>query len=181
MSTPSTLRRRLSTSMSMMSPSSRAARGPPTAASGATCPTIRPCVAPEKRPSVTIATESPRPSPTIAAVTCSISRMPGPPFGPSYRITTVSPGLIRPAETAANASSSRLKTRAGPRCEVGVCAVIFTTAPSGARFPRRTTRPPSARSGRESGATTSWPAVSVTDDDSSPIDRPVTVRASPSM
>src|SRR2546422_10600834 len=52
-------------------------------ASGATWPIMKPCVAPEKRPSVTIATDSPSPSPTMAAVTCSISRIPGPPRGPS--------------------------------------------------------------------------------------------------
>ena len=43
----------------------------------------KPRVAPEKRPSVSSATDSPSPAPTIAAVTPSISRMPGPPFGPS--------------------------------------------------------------------------------------------------
>src|SRR5215472_13755857 len=48
-------------------------------------------VAPEKRPSVIRHTDSPRPCPTSAPVTCSISRMPGPPFGPSYLMTTVSP------------------------------------------------------------------------------------------
>src|SRR5204863_142557 len=37
----------------------------------------------EKRPSVLSATESPRPSPMIAAVTWSISGIPGPPAGPS--------------------------------------------------------------------------------------------------
>ena len=57
--------------------------GPPAAASGATCPAMRPWVAPLKRPSVSSATESPSPSPTSAAVTPSISRMPGPPRGPS--------------------------------------------------------------------------------------------------
>ena len=40
-------------------------------------------VAPEKRPSVSSATSSPSPAPTRAAVTASISRMPGPPRGPS--------------------------------------------------------------------------------------------------
>ena len=40
-------------------------------------------VPPEKRPSVIKATESAKPSPTIAAVGASISRIPGPPFGPS--------------------------------------------------------------------------------------------------
>ena len=68
----------------------------PWPASGATWPTIRPRVAPEKRPSVSRATSSPRPSPTIAAVTWSISRMPGPPAGPSLRMTTMSPASILP-------------------------------------------------------------------------------------
>ena len=57
-------------------------------------------MAPEKRPSVSSATESPSPSPTSAAVTASISRMPGPPAGPSLRITTTSPGWIDLAFTA---------------------------------------------------------------------------------
>ena len=50
-----------------MSPSRSAASGPPFDASGATCPTMNPCVAPEKRPSVISATDSDSPSPTIAA------------------------------------------------------------------------------------------------------------------
>ncbi len=65
--------------------------GRPVTASGAMCAAMKPCVAPEKRPSVISATDSPRPSPTIAAVTASISRIPGPPAGPSPRITTTSP------------------------------------------------------------------------------------------
>ena len=65
------------------SPSRTAAIGPPRAASGATWPTISPRVAPEKRPSVTSATDSPSPAPTTADVTPSISRIPGPPAGPS--------------------------------------------------------------------------------------------------
>ena len=111
----SSSRRRLSMSNSIVSPSRTAAIGPPCGASGATCPAIRPRVAPEKRPSVSSATLSPRPSPTSAAVTSSISRMPGPPLGPSLRITTTSPGSIRPAVTASIASSSHSNTRAGPR------------------------------------------------------------------
>ena len=79
----STSRRRRSTSMTTGSPSWRAAMGPPTAASGATWPIMSPLVAPEKRPSVSRATDPPSPWPTSAAVTPSISRMPGPPFGPS--------------------------------------------------------------------------------------------------
>ena len=46
-------------------------------------PGSNPRVAPEKRPSVSRATSSPSPSPTSAAVTASISRIPGPPAGPS--------------------------------------------------------------------------------------------------
>src|SRR6185369_10058184 len=49
---------RFATSNVMMSPSRTAAIGPPTAASGATCPAINPRVAPENRPSVNSATES---------------------------------------------------------------------------------------------------------------------------
>ena len=70
-------------SMVTRSPSSSTASGPPRAASGATWPTISPRVAPEKRPSVTSATVSPSPAPTTDEVTLSISRMPGPPAGPS--------------------------------------------------------------------------------------------------
>ena len=39
---------------------------------------MKPWVAPEKRPSVMSATDSDNPSPTIAPVTWSISRIPGP-------------------------------------------------------------------------------------------------------
>src|SRR5579875_3312852 len=45
-------------------------------------------------PPIRKATDSPSPSPTSAPVTPSISRIPGPPRGPSYRITTTSPGLM---------------------------------------------------------------------------------------
>ena len=106
--------RRLSTSIVIVSPSRTAAIGPLCTASGAMWPAMKPRVAPEKRPSVSRATESPRPSPTIAAVTASISRMPGPPAGPSLRMTTTSPSLISPLVTACIAASSPSKTRAGP-------------------------------------------------------------------
>ncbi len=72
-----------SASMAMMSPSCTRAMGPPSWASGPTWPTHRPRVPPEKRPSVIRATLSPRPWPESAAVVDSISRMPGPPLGPS--------------------------------------------------------------------------------------------------
>ena len=48
-----------STSISISSPSATNAIGPPSAASGATWPIIRPCVPPENRPSVSSATCSP--------------------------------------------------------------------------------------------------------------------------
>jgi len=44
---------------------------------------MNPRVTPENRPSVTSATDSPSPVPITDAVTLSISRMPGPPAGPS--------------------------------------------------------------------------------------------------
>ena len=75
--------RRASTSIVSSSPSRSAAIGPPLHASGTTCATMKPCVAPLKRPSVTSATLSANPSPTIAPVTPNISRIPGPPRGPS--------------------------------------------------------------------------------------------------
>ena len=72
-----------STSTTMRSPSRTKAMGPPSTASGATWPTQNPWVPPENRPSVTSAQSPPRPAPFMAPVTASISRMPGPPFGPS--------------------------------------------------------------------------------------------------
>src|SRR5439155_26095544 len=57
-----------------------------------------------------------------AAATPSISRMPRPPRGPSWRMTTTSPGLISRRVTAAIAPSSRSKTRAGPRVHAALVA-----------------------------------------------------------
>ena len=110
----STERVRAATSKVTVSPSRTAAMGPPSTASGATWPAISPWVAPEKRPSVSSPTEGPSPAPVRAAVTASISRMPGPPRGPSPRITTTSPAEMAPRCTASNASSSQSNTRAGP-------------------------------------------------------------------
>src|SRR5947209_20117299 len=61
----STSSRRFGTSKMTTSPSRTPAIGPPCAASGATWPAMRPWVAPLNRPSVTRATESPNPAPTI--------------------------------------------------------------------------------------------------------------------
>jgi hypothetical protein len=52
-------------------------------ASGAMWPMHRPVVPPENLPSVNSSTSRPSPAPLMAAVMASISRMPGPPFGPS--------------------------------------------------------------------------------------------------
>ncbi|SKV30143.1 Uncharacterised protein [Mycobacteroides abscessus subsp. abscessus] len=71
------------TSRRIRSPSRTKAMGPPSTASGAICPTHRPVVPPEKRPSVISSTSLPRPAPLMAPVIASISRMPGPPLGPS--------------------------------------------------------------------------------------------------
>src|SRR3954469_10399250 len=86
--------------------------------------------------------------------------MPGPPEGPSLRITTTSPGLMPCCSTTAKHSSSEAKTRAGPVCFRRSSPATLTTQPSGARLPRRMTRPPVGLSGFESGRTTSWPGVS---------------------
>ncbi len=85
-----------------------------------------------------------RPIPATADVGVSISLMPGPPFGPSYLITATSPSVIRPCRIASTASSSDPKILAGPACVSisGKTADCFTTAPSGARLPHRTARPP---------------------------------------
>ena len=139
-----------------------------------------PWVAPENRPSVISSTSLPRPAPLIAPVTASISRIPGPPAGPSYRITTASPALIAPAVTAAIASFSSSKTRATPYISAASNDALLTTAPSGAREPRSTVSPPVGWIGsaiawmiRPSG---SGGAIAAS---SSPRVRPLTVIVSP--
>ena len=121
------------------------------------------------------ATESPSPTPTSAPVTASISRMPGPPAGPSLRMTITSPGLIAPPRTAAIASSSPSNTRAGPLWWRRSCPASLTTEPSGASEPLRMARPPLRLSGSDSGRTTRWPSVSLASRACSPIVLPVTV------
>ena len=81
------------------------------------------------------ATLSPKPCPIIADVGFNISLMPGPPFGPSYLITTTSPGFIDLANIASTPSSSELNTLAIPSKDVPSLPVIFATAPSLAKFP----------------------------------------------
>ena len=57
--------------------------GPPAAASGVTWPMEAPRLAPENLPSVMSATSLSSPMPAMVAVGESISRIPGPPRGPS--------------------------------------------------------------------------------------------------
>ena len=90
-------------------------------------------------------------------------------------MTTTSPALISPAVTAAMASSSDSKTRAGPSWWTRSWPESFTTQPSGARLPRRMARPPVGLSGSSSGRTTRWPSVSSASRACSPIVLPVTV------
>src|SRR5579863_8960142 len=133
-------------SMTIVSSSCTSAMTPPLAASGEICPIDNPEVPPENRPSVISAHARPRPFPLRNDVGYSISCMPGPPRGPSYLMTTTSPALTRPASIPSTASSCDSKTRAGPEnvhSSSGTPAV-FTTPPSGARFPYSMHRPPSA-------------------------------------
>ena len=105
--------------------------------------------------------------------------MPGPPAGPSLRITTTSPATIRPCVTASIASSSHSKTRARARVmRLLVAGELRSTEPSGARLPRRMARPPVALTGSSTGRTTSWPGVSTASRACSPMVRPVTVGTS---
>ena len=118
-------------------------------ASGAMWPTIRPWVAPEKRPSVIRATSSPIPSPTIAAVTCSISRIPGPARGALVADHDHVAGPDQPRLDRGEGLLLATRTRApGPTCRRRSWPASFTTEPSGARLPRRIARPPVGDSGR---------------------------------
>ena len=90
----------------------------------------------------------------------------------------MSPGSIACALTAAKQSSSDSNTRAGPVCPVRSVPASLTTAPCGARLPRRIASPPSLFSGSASGRTTSWPGSSTALAASSPIVRPLTVSSS---
>ena len=69
-----------------------------------------PCEPPENLPSVMSATELPKPAPMMAEEGVSISGMPGPPLGPSYRITTTMPGVISFRARDSSMSSSESYT-----------------------------------------------------------------------
>src|SRR5262249_24547285 len=82
-------------SNTIVSPSRIAAIGPPAAASGATCPAIRPRVAPENLPSVTMTTDSPSPPPADRACPAQHPGLPRPPLRPFPTIAAAPPGLAR--------------------------------------------------------------------------------------
>src|SRR5581483_781039 len=133
-------------SMTTVSPFSTSAIAPPAAASGATWHTDRPEVPPENRPSVISAQLRPSPLPLRNEVGYSISCMPGPPRGPSYRMITTSPADTAPPRIPETASSWLSNTTAGPEnshSSDGTPAVLMIE-PSGARFPYSTASPPSA-------------------------------------
>ena len=117
------MRRRVDVDRDLVAVARRAAIGPPRAASGATWPAMKPWVAPEKRPSVSSATCSPRPSPTIAAVTREHLAH----AGAAGRALVadhddVARAGSRRAVTAAIAASSPSNTRAGPRVAAALVA-----------------------------------------------------------
>ena len=130
---------------------------PPAGASGQICPIQRPLVPPENLPSVIKATCLPKPLPTIADVGESISLIPGPPFGPSYLITTTSPATILSSIIACIASSSELKVLALPVNTNASLSTpeILTTAPSGAKLPCNTAKPGLDVNGSDIGLITS--------------------------
>ena len=107
-------------------------------------PIAAPFVAPLNLPSVISATDLSNPIPQIAEVGDNISLIPGPPFGPSYLITTTSPSTILFPNIASIASSSESNTLAGPLwfSISSRTADFLTTAPSKAKFPFKTAIPP---------------------------------------
>ena len=105
--------------------------------------------------------------------------MPGPPAGPSLRMTTTSPALdLAACVTAAIAASSPSNTRAGPAWWRRSWPASLTTQPSGARLPRRIARPPVGLIGSSSGAHDLLALGLVAASACSPIVWPVTVIAS---
>mmetsp|Transcript_21366 Transcript_21366/g.39993 ORF Transcript_21366/g.39993 Transcript_21366/m.39993 type:complete len:324 (-) Transcript_21366:35-1006(-) len=145
----------LATSITMGSPVSTSAMGPPTAASGETCPMMNPCEPPENRPSVIRATSLPRPAPMITLVGVSISGMPGPPLGPSLRMMITSPFCTSLFSTPRSMASSWSYTRARPEKRRPSLPVILATEPSGASDPYRMLMCPDSLIARSTGSTMS--------------------------
>jgi len=91
----STSSSRFSMSMRIRSPGRSKAIGPPTAASGETCPMQAPWVAPEKRPSVMRETLSFRPRPMMAEVGADAEELEA-----IYRLTSLATETSAPRSTA---------------------------------------------------------------------------------
>src|SRR6266446_10288343 len=73
--------------------------------------------------------------------------MPGPPTGPSLRMTRTSPAAYSRLRTASTHSSSSSNTRAVPSNTRFFRPATLMTAPSGQRLPLRTATPPSGAGG----------------------------------
>ena len=95
-------------------------------------------------------------------------------------MTTTSPAAMVCPVTAAMAASSESNTRAGPECSRRVVALTLTTAPSGARPPRKMPSPASVAIGLAAEPITVWFARSCPAFASSARDLPVTVAVLPS-
>ena len=133
--------------------------GPPTAASGETWPTTMPYVPPENRPSVINPTESPSPAPIEGGCRGEHLAHPRAALGPFITDDDHIAGMDPPGEDGFKTTLfSESKTRAGPVMAGCFTPVIFATAPSVARFPRRMARCPWAYRGFSHGRITSCPA-----------------------
>ena len=106
-----------------------------------------------KRPSVINATSLPKPRPTIEEVGANISGIPGPPFGPSYLMTTTWPARTVRLSIASTASSCELKQIAFPVNVLidGSTPPTLITAPFGAILPNKIDKPPCASYGASRG------------------------------
>ena len=153
---------RLGMSKVMVSPSRTAAMGPPSWASGATWPAMRPRVAPEKRPSVRSATVSLKLGDALdgggdgehlahagAAARAFVAD--------DEHVVGVDLAVLRRRRRR---PASRSKTRAVPVWLRRSWPATLMTQPSGARLPRRMTRPPVGLSGLSQLWMTTWPGVS---------------------
>ena len=166
------------------SPSRTSASGPPTAASGETCSTtVRPAVPLIRASETRTMSRTPAASSFFGIGSEPASGIPGPPTGPAFWSTRTLAGVTGSAGSSIRAARSARSrnTQAGPRWRrrAGVAADTLSTAPSGARLPRRMARPPSALNGRSRVVTTSCQAPgAVTSSSSAPSVRPVTVGAS---
>ncbi len=126
---------RFGTFNSMISLSSTNPIKPPLYASGVICPTTNPCVPPLNLPSVINATDFPKPAPIIAEVGFNISGIPGAPTGPTFLMTTTSPGCIFLELIPSINACSPSNTLAGPSNISPSFPEIFATLPPVAKLP----------------------------------------------